>query len=402
MFRSGLPRWLRAVLVPAAALVVLLVTSQAQAYTWMIKHGYTACTVCHTDPSGGETLNAYGRIMTQEALSQRWGEAEESSVYNFLFGAVELPPALTLGGNVRVAQTLKDGEYRAFPMALDVYGQLQLGDFRAGGSVGLARVDVGSPHARAAQVTANQGKEFNLISRTHFVGMDFMNQALTLRAGRLNLPFGLRIPEHVMWVRQETRTDRESDQQHGLALAYNGKELRGELMAIAGNYQINPDAYRERGYSLYLEYFASPRTAIGLSSLVTKAERDRMFLEDDVLRMVHGAFVRATLADPLVLLVEGDLLKRSTAEFGYVGMLQLDYEPVQGLHFLGTGEVLDSGYPDGGGASALARSKGAGKPKLGGWLSAGWFFFTHFDVRVDAMFRQEEPVTLLSQLHMYL
>jgi hypothetical protein len=402
MLESGPPRWLRLVLVPAAALFVLLLTSRAQAYTWMIKHGYTACNVCHTDPSGGETLNQYGRIMTQEALSHRWGEAEESSTYEFLFGAIKLPEALNLGGSVRLANTLSDGNYRFFPMQLDVYGQAAFGDFRVAGSVGLSKVPTGSPHARAAQVTAGQGDQWNLISRWHYVGMDLAEKALTLRAGRLNLPFGLRIPEHVMWVRQETRTDRESDQQHGVALSYNGSSVRSELMAIAGNYQINPDAYRERGYSLYLEYFATTRAGVGISSLVTKAARDRMFLENDVLRMSHGAYLRGTIADPLVLLLEADLLKRSNAEMGYVGMAQLDFEPVQGVHVLATGEVLDQGYPASAGPSGLLRSTGSGKPKLGGWLSAAWFFYTHFDVRIDAISRQTEPFMLLGQLHVYL
>jgi hypothetical protein len=41
-------------LLPVA--VVLLWSRPAQAYSWMIKHSYGGCTVCHTDPSGGEML----------------------------------------------------------------------------------------------------------------------------------------------------------------------------------------------------------------------------------------------------------------------------------------------------------------------------------------------------------
>ena len=448
MLESGRSRWLRVFLAPAAALFVFLLTSPAQAYNWMIKHGYGGCPVCHADPTGGELLTKYGRDMGDQFLRMRYGAsggasdsgstgtdfsgfddfddfddtsakpaeevkeeeapkeevkpAEPSTFPDFMFGLVPLPDPLLMGGSVRVAWTLRDGDFRIFPMQLDVYGQLRLGDFRAGGSLGVSKVPAGSPHARAAQITTGQEDQWNLISRTHWVGMDFLNQEITLRGGRLNLPFGLRIPEHVMWVREATRTDRESDQQHGLALAYNGADLRGEIMAIAGNYQINPDLYRERGYSLYLEYMTSSRAAVGVSSMVTKASTDRIYLEDDVLRMVHGAFLRGTLGDDFVLLAEADLLKRSKADMGYVGMLQLDYEPTQGLHFIATGEVLDQGYPEGGGPTALPRSDGMGKPKLGVWGSVAWFFYTHFDVRVDAIKRQTEPFTLLGQLHVYL
>ncbi|HVJ16569.1 MAG TPA: hypothetical protein VM686_14105 [Polyangiaceae bacterium] len=446
MLESGRSRWLRVFLAPAAALIVFLVTSPAHAYNWMIKHGYGGCPVCHADPTGGELLTKYGRDMGDQFLRMRYGEtggasesgstgtdfggfddfdeedsakpeakqeeekpkeevkpAEPSKFPDFLFGAVPLPDPLLMGGSARLAWTLKEGDFRIFPMQLDVYGQLRFGDFRVGGSLGVSKVPVGSPHARAAQLTSGQGDQWNLISRSHWVGMDFMNQEITLRLGRMNVPFGLRIPEHVMWVREATRTDRESDQQGGLALAYNGSDLRGEILAIAGNYSINPDMYRERGYSLYLEYMTSSRAAVGISSLVTKAARDRLYLnETDVLRMAHGAFVRGTLGDPFVLLVEADLLKRSATEMGYVGMIQLDYEPTQGLHFIATGEVLDNGYPEGGGPTQSARVEGQGKPKLGGWLSAAWFFYTHFDVRVDAIKRQTEPFTILGQLHVYL
>jgi hypothetical protein len=63
---------------------------------------------------------------------------------------------------------------------------------------------------------------------------------------------------------------------------------------------------------------------------------------------------------------------------------------------MGTGEVLDSGKIDG--SSAIT---GAGKPSFGGWLSVNWFFFTHFDWRLDLVARQEQPLTVQSQLHFY-
>jgi nicotinamide mononucleotide transporter PnuC len=36
-------------------------------------------------------------------------------------------------------------------------------------------------------------------------------------------------------------------QQHGVAVAYSGERVRGEILGIAGNYQIQPDDYRQRG-----------------------------------------------------------------------------------------------------------------------------------------------------------
>jgi hypothetical protein len=398
--------FLRVLALLLPALVVLLVPARAEAYSWMIRHAYTGCAVCHADPSGGETLTPYGRAQSDLLLRMRYDgkkaeEAEPSSTSGFL-GFVDLPPAVMLGGNVRVATNLVGGSgFRVFPMALDAYGQFRIGSFFFGGSLGAARVPANSPHARAAQVTTNQGYDFNLISRNFYLGMDFAESKFTARLGRLNLPFGVRIPEHTLWAREATRTDRESDQQWGAALAYNSDEVRGEVMAIAGNYQINPDEFRERGYSFYIELMIASRAALGVSSLYTLAKRDRLTLEGNVARGAHGLFTRVTVADPIAILAEADLITDSSKTLGYTGFVQADYEVIQGLHGMLTFEALDAGYLKSAELEGTPKSPGQGKPEFGLWISALWFFLPHFDMRVDGMIRPD-GFTLLSQLHAFL
>ena len=437
------------VLAVAVAFVVLLFPSSAHAYGWMIKHGYGGCATCHADPSGGELLTRYGRAQSDLLLRMRYGsdtvspqasrapstsggdfdsfesfdkvaaatartpaaapaaaaeqQAAPSRSSGFLWGLVEPPDWLLLGGSLRSMEILRatgSPTLRAFPMMMDLYGQGQIGIVRAEASVGAARVPEGLPYARAAQVTTNQGDGWNMISRTHWVGVDLGAARYLLRAGRVNLPFGVRMPEHTTWVRQKTRTDRESSQQHGLALAYTGDSLRGEIMAIAGNYQINPDVFRERGYSMFAEWLASPRAAIGISSLVTHAGDDRFNPEGKpVWRQVHGALARASPFDSFVLLAEADAILKSRNSAGYVGFVQGDWELVQGLHFMLTGEVLDEGKPSGVSAPA---APGFGQPRFGGWLSTDWFFLPHVEARIDAVLRQKESFMVLGQVHVFL
>jgi hypothetical protein len=348
---------------------------------------------------------------TEEAAAAAEDEGEElsgaSASSGFLWGLITPPDWLLLGGSYRHMALYKSSEFKQFPMQLDLYAQMQFGAVRVAGSVGAARVAVGSPHARAAQVTANQGDEWNVISRTHWVGYDFgANNQFTARAGRLNLPFGVRIPEHTMWVREATRTDRESDQHHGVAIAYNGQLFRGEVMGIAGNYQVNPDRYRERGYSAYVETLVTEPFATGVSSLLTTAAADIATREeDDTVRGAHGIFTRWRVSKPWVVMFEMNALHMSRRDLGYVGFLQLDWEPVQGLHLMGTGEMLDRGYKAAESEVAgidVPRETGFGKPQLGGWLSVDWFLLPHVELRADAVFRQLEPMTLLGQLHVYL
>jgi hypothetical protein len=397
--------FVRALFLALPVLYVLLAPARAEAYSWMIRHSYGTCNVCHADPSGGETLTAYGRAQSDILLSMRWDgksaeESEPSSASNFL-GFVSLPDPVMLGGSLRMASTLRSGDLDVFPMQMDLYGQARIGSFFFGGSLGLARVDAGSPHARAAQVTTGQGKVMNLLSRTHYVGMDFAEGQYMVRAGRLNLPFGIRVPEHTLWARESTRTDRESDQQHGVALAYNTENVRAEGMIILGNYQISPDEFRERGYSFYLEVMAAERATFGVSSLYTLAKRDRLTLDSNTVRGAHGVFTRVALLDPLALLAEVDLLTDSTRKLGYTGFAQLDYEVLQGLHGMFTVEGLDAGYPRAPGDPPTKKIPGVGKLGMGYWVSAAWFFLPHLDLRVDGIVRPSE-FTLLTQLHAFL
>jgi len=352
---------------------------------------------------GGETLTGMGRVISDTKLSTRWDGGKEPTNNAKLFYAVEEPAWLRLGGSVRMMWALykfpyqgADGAYRMFPMQLDTYGQLRFGGFRIGGSIGATRVPPGSQFAKPAQITSNEEQGWNLVSRSHWIGYDISDHFL-VRAGRLNLPFGVRIPEHVMWSRDATRTDREHSQQHGVALDYYEGPIRGQLMAILGNYQMSPDKFRERGYSLYGEYMLGPQVALGVSSLVTHASADYILTgHPSNTRQAHGLTGRIAPIKDLAILAEADVLLSSATTFGYVGMLQADYEVIQGLHLIGTGEILDRGkFP------RDAPAVGTGKPQFGGWLSAGWFFFTHFDARVDVVVRQNSPVTIQAQMHYY-
>jgi hypothetical protein len=434
----------------AAALTLsalLTWTAPASAYSWMIRHDYFGCKTCHADPSGGGLLTRYGRVQGDLLLRMRYGgkttsetgesdedfesfddfddfdeqegagikepaaaaAAVEASVEpneDPLWGLVETPSWLLLSGAYRhmtLYQVRGSDRVRTFPMQLDVYGQVSFGLFKAGGSIGLARVPASSPHARRAQVTTGQGESLNMLSRTHWVGASFAGGEIEARLGRLEMPFGVRIPEHTMWVRDSTRTDRESDQQHGASVAYSGDFLRGELLLIAGNYQLNPDALRERGYSMYAEVQPVSWAAVGVSSLVTRADADFETLDRDVTRQAHGIFGRVNPFKPLVIFVEADALLKTRRDLGYVGLLQLDYELIQGLHAGAAGEILDSGFQDTGDPfNTLRKAAGFGRPRLGGWLTVDWYFLPQLEARFDVVRRQNDPLMLFAQLHAYL
>jgi len=239
-----------------------------------------------------------------------------------------------------------------------------------------------------------------MISRVHWVGIDLgEDNSWLLRAGRMNLPYGLRIMEHTMWVRTLTRTDINAAQQHGAALSYVGTNLRAELMGIVGNLQVSPDAYRERGYSGFLEIAVRENLAVGASSSITHAAQDADLLTP-LWRHAHGLFGRYAPVGWVTLLSEADFTLYSQPPninaLGVVGMLQADFEPIQGLHAIATGEWLD-------------RKLATDGLSYGAWGSVAWFFAPHADLRADAVWQslasfgsRVSATTLLGQVHLYL
>ncbi len=382
------------------AVLTILLPKTALAYPWMIRHEYTSCSTCHSDPSGGGFLTEYGRAQSAILLSSRYGASEEEEpgkFKDFLFGVVPTPENVLFGGWIRNGYlwTFSGGDLvdnRLLKMRADLGTQIKVSKFRASGTVGFAAADAAS-QSQQAWVTHNAGGA-NLVSREHWVGVDLDDDAILLRAGRMNLPFGIRNIEHTMWVRTSSRTDTNQNQQHGVSLAYTGEKLRGELMAILGNYQIAPDAYRERGYSGLLELSLAPRYSLGVSSLLTHAAAD-LGSRVATTRQAHGLFARLSPVRPLVILAEANALVNSAegvgTSGGFAGMVQADYEIVGGVHLAATGETLKVG------------SAGAG---IGGWLTAWWFIAPHFDARVDLIERKlaDSPgaTSILLQLHAYL
>jgi len=376
-------------------------TRPASAYAWMIRHDYGGCGMCHADPSGGSLLTQYGRaqgeILLRTHYTHRSEDEDPGTIGDFLFG-VPLPESVLLGGDIRaMSLVVKPQGGPSFSknilMQADLQGQVSFDRVRVNGSLGYA-------HDGAFPASVTHGNGDRLISRVYWIGADLgEDRQFLLRAGRMNLPFGIRSIEHTMWVRSATRTDTNAAQEDGAALSYTGEKLRGEIMAFIGNYQIHPDALRERGYSGFLEYLAVDRLALGVSSLVAHTNVD-LTLGTPLWRHAHGVFMRYSPIPAIALLAESDLLLTSqppaSNHLGNASMIQVDLEPIQGVHVIGTGEVFDP---------AWSRTP----PSYALWGSLAWFLLPHVDVRLDAIWQSNASAAarsnadvFLAQIHAYL
>ena len=390
-----------ALLSVALASVVLFSSSAAHAYPWMIRHSYSTCNTCHYDPSGAGAINGYGRAVADGVIRMGGESAAEDLPPSaaFLFGLVRTPEWLDLGGDVRLmAMSTKTNGVpltsRTIWMQLDASATVTAGSFLASGTLGFA--PEGALGAALTRSTEN-----NVTSRQHWLGYQLGGPgSILLRAGRMNLPYGIRTIEHTLWVRKLTRTTINDDQQYGAAAYFSAGSVRGEVLGIVGNLQLRPDRYRERGYSAYVEAELTDGFALGLSSLVTHRDLDTVTLKE-TWRQAHGAFARyRTPYEPLVMLAEWSYAFESGRDEyhqrGHLGYVQADWEPVQGLHVLATGEYARYGrqrtYSD-----------------YGGWLSYAWFFAPHCDLRLDSIYQsfgstqgRTGAFTVLLQGHIFL
>jgi hypothetical protein len=402
LVRRAWQRWfVGALRVLALAAVALLVfaPSRASAYPWMIRHAYPACTPCHVDPSGSGPLTAYGRMTGDAVLSTQYGPASSEPSERSLLGLVRTPDWLLLGGDVRYMflRTKVAGaplQRREILMQADLHATVVAGRFLASATGGYA-------HEGALGAAVTRSEQDNFVSREHYLGYYLdADSTLLLRAGRMNLPFGIRSVEHNLWARSVTRTNINDQQQFGVAFAWSAGALRGELMGIFGNFQLRPDDYRERGYSTYVEVAPRPQLALGVSSLLTHRSLDTTTLKE-TWRQAHGVYARyLTPWNPLVLLSEWDYTLVSSRDElwrkGFVGYAQADIEPNQGMHFLVTGEAQNVGVQ-------------GPPPSWGLWLSYNWFVVPHADLRLDGIYQslgsnfgRVSAYTLLLQGHVYL
>jgi hypothetical protein len=410
----ALDRLVRLFIALSAALVVGLVSANANAYPWMIRHGYANCGTCHTDPSGSGLLTEYGHSQSEILLSTRYGgaDAEPGHFSDSLFGLMPESETFLVGGWIRNGYyaTFSDDpatngtggptgwtktDNRFLQMRADLAAQATFGNLRLYASLGAADHDSSDAYARALVTDSQTG--WNVVAREYWAGLSVLDGDAMIRAGRLILPIGLRIPEHTSFVRTLTRSDFNDNQQHGLAFAWHHGDWRAEVMAVLGNYQLGPDEYRDRGYAGYLEWHPETHSTIGLTSSVLHAAKD-LEIGAEATRQVQGVFARTAPISSLAIMFEADALINTIAgqgtQLGYATFLQADEEFVSGVHGLLTAEV-----------AAPAQQNATATTRL--WLGAQWFPIAHFDVRADAIYQPSAngtpaQLTVLGQANVYL
>jgi hypothetical protein len=289
-------------LLRALATMIVLVgaPSSALAYPFFqFTSGSSRCAQCHVSPAGGGILASWGREEASDAISGGGDGA-------FLHGAITLPDALLLGGDLRVAALANETggtegtELAAFPMQADLTAAVKLGDaWTIVGVIGArGRVRSGAPDAMtsdASDVSAPSIGSY-VISREHYVmWRPDEAEGIYVRGGRFSAPYGLRLADHTAYVRRYLGYNLQ-DETYGLGVGWMGSTFEVHASGFAYD-PLQGAAREELGGALLVEgqgdYFA-----LGVSARASVAPTST--------RLQAGVHGKMTLGESLLAQFEVD------------------------------------------------------------------------------------------------
>lgn len=376
-------------LIGAAALLAISVgfSGRAQAYPqFQFSSGTNRCGQCHYSPGGGGLLTSWGRDESADTISLGGDGA-------FLHGAVPLPSALALGGDLRFAALRNDvgspagADVAAFPMQLDLYGRVAIGESWSVnvtlGARGIARPDDTSVGGRFGAAVGQ------LMSREHYVMWRPSATGPYARVGRFFAPYGLRFAEHIFYVRRYTGFNLYQET-YNASGGYVTDDWEGHVTLFAPVPPGMPDPLaaigpREAGLAAYGEMRFAKMSALGLQT--------RVGISSAQTRFQGGAVGKLWLEKPkLLFLGEANIIRQSLggiySQNQFVSYTGVNFFPARGfmggfayerfqedlsvsrtgrnavnfqvsvfpwahceVMFLGRWQVTGSGAPDGAGAS---------------------------------------------------
>lgn len=233
---------------------------RAWAYPDTIRHGYTSCTSCHVSPSGGGLMTDYGRSLSKELISTTGYKNEEQPLHGALsfIPRPKLLERIVVGGDARYLQRknyTKSGETEEkFWMQAQARAGLILDKIKLIGSIG----NIENPRV-TDKVEWTVPEAYGIFS---------LDQKVSLRAGRFNPMYGLRLPDHNLWVKSEAGLQPWLRQDTAEMIFEDEKTL----FSLAGFQSSSrmPVNFQTTGYTLNLYQVVGETYRFGLSG--TNAE----------------------------------------------------------------------------------------------------------------------------------
>lgn len=376
------------------AIAVVFAARSAAAYPhYQLSSGTMQCAQCHVAPAGGGLLTAWGREEGADTIA-RGGDGR------FLHGALELPPSIALGGDVRIAALANDTgssegiELAWFPMQADLgvrAGSETLSFTAIVGARGAVRS--GAPDAPESDppvgdATSPPLRSYIVVRELYGMWRAEATSGPYVRAGRFAAPYGLRLADHTAYVRRYLGHNLLEE-----TLGVGGGHLAERWELHASTFVFDPlqgPTRREVGAAVMFE--AQPGdVVVGASARVGRT--------DDDLRMQAGVHAKLWLADA-TLLLHGEL-------DGVRQVFDAGGDRTQLAAYIGPVVVPARGVYIGAAYEAFAEDlavRGVLRQAIGAWASV--LPRAHWEVMLSSRAQRigphERAVVGLLQIHYYL
>jgi hypothetical protein len=381
----------RALAVAAALAVSAFAPRAARAYPqWQLTTGAVRCNQCHYAPAGGGLITSFGRDAVGEQLSTFGGNGE------LLHGAVRPPSWLAMGADLRGAFVHNDVQdpdgptVAVFPMQADLSARVAFGaGLSAVGIVG-ARGQIRNPDVVVPYQNYQPISTSRLISREHYLMWQPEATGPYLRAGRFYAPFGLRFPEHILYVRRDLGFDHLTET-YNLSGGWTADPWELHLTVFAPDF-VRHIGSNEKGFAAYYERrLLDDRLAVGGQLRIANGPGLTRFIYGAVGKLYVESLRTMLMAEAngVQLVFADDSVPTRAQVVGAAGAAIL---PVTGLvvTLLGEYNRVDLGAP-------------------AGWTAAtalvSWFPYAHCEAQL--MGRLQHPnggdvaSTVFAQLHYF-
>ena len=324
------------------ALALMLPAATATAYPQYIAKGYAQCEGCHYSPTGGGIITSMGQSSLEALVPDLLSVAAVSKFR----GAIAKPevtgrdeedkPRLQfdIGLDSRLLFVRSSREvgaektWVAVPMLLEGGGIVAFGPVMAYATATVRR--------RSTAEYAVTG-----MSREHWLSFE-LKDSLKLRAGRMVLPFGLRMPDHTLYTREDFGFNKWN-QSYAAAIDFVGEKLEVHGAAFAGDLWLEPPAMQARGAAVSVSHaLLDDRLSLGASGLFGVSQ--------STTRPAASVFLRAKLPGATYVLGEAAGQRRQgrasgQAQLQGAGFLRVGWFPHESTDIFGevSGRTIQGG-----------------------------------------------------------
>jgi hypothetical protein len=291
--------------------------------------GTTRCGQCHFAPGGTGLISEWGRGEAGDTIS-RGGDGA------FLHGLWTPPSWVALGGDFRLVSLANDSggpespELATFPMQADAYAHFVLPE---GFSLNLIVGDRGITRPTDDSIGGRiSSAAHRFISREHYLMWRPSATGPYARIGRYFPVYGLRLVEHIFYVRRFTG-NALYEEPYALSAGYIAEDWEVHASGFTSVPSSFPDFFqaigpRESGGTAYGEMRFAGMAALALQG--------RVGIADEQSRYQGGAVGKVWIdAAKLMVLGEADVIRQqikgSIGQTQFVSYSGLTFIPIRGL-----------------------------------------------------------------------